>query len=29
MDRVHDPFVLEHVPNCVDVAFEKNGPQKK
>ena len=21
MDRVHDPFVLEHVPNFVDVAF--------
>ena len=36
MDRVHDPFVLEYVPNFVDVAFvedvvnlEKNSPQKK
>lgn len=36
MDRVHDPFVLEYVPNFVDVAFvedvvnlEKNSLQKK
>ena len=24
MDRVHDPFVLEHVPNFVDVAFAED-----
>ena len=36
MDRVYDPFVLEHVPKYVDVAFAedvvnrlKERPQKK
>ena len=24
MDRVHDPFVLERVPNFVDVAFAED-----